>query len=392
MRIILILGAFFIWSIGSAQSQTTKDFVYYNNQTYALFQSEQWQELIVVATEALDAEFDFFYLRLRLGIAYYQRERYGAAVTQFYAAQQWNKNDPLSREYLYYSLVFSGRMAEARILEQEVKKGQTSYYGAAGQVVYKWSDQRTAVDALEAYQLGFRHPLGRHVSITHALEHLVQHFTERTLEERPSPGNGPPRIFVRENRYRISQNSYRLQGNIQWKKGVGTGLTFQQLWGANFNEQAYWLFWRKAAPRISAKIGAGYSNFNAGEQWQWALDVTFFPAANTHYYYQAGLTIKNAGSDPQRWIRQRAGVRLGPSIWLEGIADFGKINYFQESDGLIVYNIGDHLRSRLGGNIQFWLNRNNLIFLQYQLENKTFLANSTDYQHQGLVFGMNLNI
>lgn len=56
-----------------AIGQTKRDFVSFNKASYELYTQKKWDELIIVGKEALKNNFDFYYLRVRLGIAYYEK-------------------------------------------------------------------------------------------------------------------------------------------------------------------------------------------------------------------------------------------------------------------------------------------------------------------------------
>ena len=93
----------------------------------------------------------------------------------------------------------------------------------------------------------------------------------------------------------------------------------------------------------------------------------------------------------QRLQIPRQGIILVQHL-LEALFDFGEINYYQEMKGVIAYNIGDLIRSRIGGNLQFWPTDKTQIYLQYQLENKTYAVDLVEYQHQGLMLGVNIHL
>lgn len=394
MRQTGLILMLWIMSLSILGAQNNKDFVYFNQRTYELYLSGNWQDLIDEGQEALRAGFDFFYLRQRIGIAYYELEKYGKAVPHFYAALQWNQEDPLTKEYLYYALLWSGRSAEARIFAASAD--QTSPLSVSAFASYKWSDQKTVVDAMEVYTAGLSHSLSNRIRLTHSFEYLNQQFVELLEEEVPRPGgNGPPRIITVENRFSIDQRLYRLGGDVQWKKGWQTGFTVQHIWGGHaegqFNEQAYWLYMGKSFAIAKLELEGGYANFSQQDIFQIGMQVVIYPMANTNAYYQAGVTLKQVGSDRQHWINQRMGVKLSKGLWAEALFDFGEINYYQERKGVIVYNIGDPIRSRVGGNLQYWPTNNILIFLQYQKEQKTYALDLVDYHHQGLVLGTEVN-
>ena len=61
---------------GIAIGQTQKDFAYYNNETNRLYTEANWHELIPIAKESIENGHDFYYMRMRLGIAYFEKKNY----------------------------------------------------------------------------------------------------------------------------------------------------------------------------------------------------------------------------------------------------------------------------------------------------------------------------
>ena len=70
---------------------------------------------------ALKQDMDFYYLRMRMGIARYNQKKYRQACGHFKHALELNQADPLALEYLYYSLLFSGQSEQAGIVRGEFK-------------------------------------------------------------------------------------------------------------------------------------------------------------------------------------------------------------------------------------------------------------------------------
>lgn len=390
MRSIVIIIIILVFGLGRASTQAEKDFVYYNQKTYELYLSGQWPELIEEGKEAIRAGYDFYYLRQRLGIAYYELKQYGRAVPHFYAALGFNQENAITKEYLYYSLLFSGRSGEAGIFADAVGLSPPASIFALGS--YKWSDQETIVDALEVYSAGLSHAISKQFRLTHAFEYVNQHFLEY-LEEEISNGNGPGRTVLVENPYNYDQSIYRLRGDLELGKAWQTGFTFQNIWGENegyeFNQQAYWLYLGKSFSIFRLELEGGYANFAEQDIFQAGLNTVIYPLANTRLYYLIGLNIKNAEGKTQQWLNQKLGLRLAPGLWAEGLVDFGEISYYQEAKGAIAYNIADPIRSRIGANLQYWPSNKWMIFLQFQQEQKTHLNTLEDFRHQGLMLGLN---
>ncbi len=108
-RSILIIWLIFTLYAASAQS----DFRALDSAMYHNTLSGNWEEVISRGNEALDEGIDYFYLRMRMGIASYNLDNYRAAVRHFGKAREFNPDNGTVNNYLYYAYRFSGRRPEA---------------------------------------------------------------------------------------------------------------------------------------------------------------------------------------------------------------------------------------------------------------------------------------
>ncbi len=94
--------------------------------TYHQYVNKNYEELRNTVREALRQDIDFYYLRMRMGISYYEGKDYDSAIPQFRRAVQMNPAGETAKEYYYFSLLFSGRYEEAEDLasnfEADLKK------------------------------------------------------------------------------------------------------------------------------------------------------------------------------------------------------------------------------------------------------------------------------
>ena len=107
----LIVLIFFL-SFANAQDTTLQNI---DAKTYKLYTEKDWHSLIKLSKKTLKNDIDYYYLRMRLGIAYYEQHRYNLAYQQFKKAKQFDDNDLLN-EYLYYSYFLGGNYAKAEEL------------------------------------------------------------------------------------------------------------------------------------------------------------------------------------------------------------------------------------------------------------------------------------
>jgi hypothetical protein len=81
--------------------------------TYRLYSEGKWDSLIITGKEALKGGIDFFYLRARMGAAYFERGQFAQAVTQYRKAQKFNDADPYVNQSLVVSLQRLGQTEQA---------------------------------------------------------------------------------------------------------------------------------------------------------------------------------------------------------------------------------------------------------------------------------------
>lgn len=88
-------------------------FLYYDSLTYAQYLNEDWKNLLKSSREAISKDQDYYYMRMRRGIAYYERNNYVLAERNFKKAELFNSIEPVCKEYIYYSKLFMGEEKDA---------------------------------------------------------------------------------------------------------------------------------------------------------------------------------------------------------------------------------------------------------------------------------------
>ena len=110
---------------------------YVENRSYSLYLSKDWKALILLGDSALDKGFDYYFLRIRLGVAHYELKHYFIAQNHFDKALEFNSLEDLPKEYLYYCYVFTQRFEESRRVAKKFSAALQSKIGF---------DKLTAVD------------------------------------------------------------------------------------------------------------------------------------------------------------------------------------------------------------------------------------------------------
>ena len=119
-KLIIVFCLSFTTTITFAQDPISSSVV--EQKSLQLYDAKNWAELIPFVNQALAEGNDYFYLRMRLEIAYYEQQNYTKAAPQFNKALSFNNSDAVAQEYLYYSYLFNGRNTQARLLSKGFSK------------------------------------------------------------------------------------------------------------------------------------------------------------------------------------------------------------------------------------------------------------------------------
>jgi len=110
MRVLLII---LILSSFAAKSQEVITSSYIDSLTYNQYINSEFKDLQQTGKKAIKNGIDFYYLRLRLGMSYYEKKNYEESLAHFYEAIYMNPNDTIAKLYYYYALLFSARNHQA---------------------------------------------------------------------------------------------------------------------------------------------------------------------------------------------------------------------------------------------------------------------------------------
>ena len=100
------------------------DFKYIDKKTYDLYFQQKWDSLIIVGKAGIKNDIDYYYLRYRMGMAYYYKGKYIKAIQHFEKARKLNTMDSTLYEMLYYSYVFSNRNSDAKVISKKFTESQ----------------------------------------------------------------------------------------------------------------------------------------------------------------------------------------------------------------------------------------------------------------------------
>ncbi|NOX47173.1 MAG: hypothetical protein GXO89_09375 [Chlorobi bacterium] len=116
---IILSLILFVFSSNLFSQNTKPDFNTVDHQTYRFYFLENWDSLIITGEKALKQDIDYFYLRMRLGRAYYEKDNFSKSAQHFEKALEYSATNATALEYLYYSYLFTNRELDAKLLTKQ---------------------------------------------------------------------------------------------------------------------------------------------------------------------------------------------------------------------------------------------------------------------------------
>jgi hypothetical protein len=84
-------------------AQNTLSYRTVEELTYHYFVNQQWDSLVETGKAGLHQDIDYYYLRIRMGIAYFNKGKFSRAIQHLNKADRFNSGDSTALEYLYYA-------------------------------------------------------------------------------------------------------------------------------------------------------------------------------------------------------------------------------------------------------------------------------------------------
>ena len=400
-------------------------------KTLELFQNKQYKRLIHVGENAIKNNTDYFFLRYRIGVAYYNLGNYRMAVYHFEKAMVFNSDDASELEYLYYAYLYSGRNADANLLTSKFPdylKEQVNYkqkylnsiYIEGGPSLSNNIPKNAGIDINDTANIYGENDLNNNIIYAHiGLKHDIlpflsfyHGFSHIAIEKRKIISIqfwdvlGNHHNWDSVSNYTLTQNEYYINSDIQLKNGLKLTPAFHfiqvdsksliyefdtaTLIGkfssstVSIKNYVVSLALSREYKKFSLNLFTTYSNLNSAKQIQGGIGITYFPFGNLDLYTNSNLTYfyqKTSGGQGQgstketRFIfDQMIGFKIFPKLWSEASITFGNLANYNEKNAFIVYNIADKINLKTGISFIYSLSSKIELSLRYQ-----FLSRESDY-------------
>ena len=384
-------------------SQNSKDnFAATDKSTYLLYSQKKWDSLIQVGNHSIKSGVDYYYLRLRMGIAYYNKKNYRKAVQHLEKALKFNASDATAMEYLYYSYIYLNRQKEAGILSSKfnssmenklqtrkpsfleklyIETGPTFSNNIEQNRIQRsfiefnnntYKEQDLNDDKYYAH-FGFEINISKRISVYLGYSFLsISKLKQIIFPGIFPPGNSNLGPFY-NNEYKLFQNE--VYGNMKFSLGKGIILTpayhllnvkFNTIYPVTFSlpitlydvmkvdtnyiNHVASLTLNKSISMFNFGITTSWSNLNNKNQYQLGGIFTWYPAGNLNIYTTTSLVSAWEEENNRLVFDQLVGGKVAKQFWMEGYITLGEMVNYNEKNAFVVHNSGDKIKFRTGVN------------------------------------------
>lgn len=382
MRRIILISIFLSGSLAFSQQL---NFIQVDTTTYGQYLRGDWKALLESGKEALDSDFDYYYLQMRIAYACFSLGKYRQAIKYYKNALKHNSRDHVAHEYLYYAYKYGGRYNDALLQTRQLTDTQKrsmnihdsiSFVSFGLHTTYSFSDADGISDAIAsgtdpltdgngmqkatrnlAYvQADFSHRFGKGVIVNHQGSFLYK-------KEISNVTSGGIEYFSPDQP--VNQFEYSIDMEITPVKGllINPGIHYLSTTIPLYAETSYGFMGgfisnpvsqlqiKKFIPRIiietqmrylDAGLSFVYHNINNVTTMQGGFHTIIYPLGNLNFYIGADAysQIFNYSTySKQNWLlKPLAGIKLHDNFWLEITAAFPEQFNFYDVRNSIAYN------------------------------------------------------
>lgn len=418
--------------IASLQSQEIKNsYKTIDSLTYDLFLKQDWETLLATGKKYKKNGADFYYLKVRMGIANFKTGHYLLAVKQLEEAYNLNKFDVVVQDYLYWAYRNSGLFLESDVFYKKMDISLQKQIGFdlkflsaidVGVVATSNSDYdemlgnnnnnettnyRYFIDNQQIITLGLNHRFSNNTNFYHRFTIMPRKlvYQENNLGETTN-------VFYEGTETRYYANATFALGK-RWyldayltllfgkyddlTSGITTGNSLKFTDKINYSDVVFGGEISKSSTYFRNSINVSYSNLNGLNQLQTGYSISLYPLANTLLVPFGSFQYVSESLDSYSDNRMvySGGLAINTkNISFTGFVNAGEIKNYNSNNGSVVYNQLAATESEFGAILQVYLNKFELK-LGYSLMNmKDYsvsdleVQNSFKYKQQNLILGV----
>ena len=412
----------------------------YETITLRLYYEQKWDSLLMIGEEAISKDYDYFFMRTRVGRAAFEKQLYIKAAKHFEKALEFNENDAFSIEYLYYSYRYSGREAEARFLLSQLPDYLSRPLGKPDRMPVLYIETGPAfTNHLSTYDKKHQKPPGsysevylnrnsqyllagivqpvnyririnaaaallnfnkeRIVNIT-GLDSLSGDYSVKQWEAYFSP-------TLNLNKKLSISPAFRLIGISHENPLQSEDTIVQKLIGPqgmkSYNDYAAGGEIAYSTPYLTYSIGAWMIHVDNTDNTQLSGNIFARPLGNLNFYTSTTISLNSFKDTTRFLVNQMIGGRVYKKLWGEAFFTWGDLSNTGEQNIQVVYNAFEKIKYRAGTRLILNVNNYLKISLRYQIffkegtelfypDASKFRIFSYNYQSHSITGGITWNL
>lgn len=410
MKRPIILLILLIVIAGPLGAQQTPNFIEVDTATYRAYLNKDWNRVIEVGKEGLDNDIDYYYLRLRIGYAYFMKKQYRLAIPYYQAALKFSSKDATAMEYLYYSYLYGDRYDDAVKLVSKFSPALKDYlhinrnnpilgislfatYGTGGTSTEKEAVNLSQAETVDGSQILLNSFNNYNLNLSHKLTPgiIVHHSLNLLFKDEYSVAVVGGTSYLSESQI-VRQISYRMAIDITPTSGltitpaatyVNYRIPIFNEYGAGMgrnrsvstynthNEGGVSIKIAKQNGLVSFSLAGGYSYLNLSNQITGVGSISIYPLGNLNLYATASgyyHTQSQNGNKLDQIIQSyKLGFKIMKNLWVEGYTLLGDFSNLQDPISGITYNSLELYRAIYSANLYVPFGKNRFsVFAGYR--------------------------
>lgn len=377
-QVVYIIIFWFV-SMANAQKQPLS-IKHVDSASYAFYLKQDWKSIITLGKLSREEGIDFYYLKVRMGIAYFKENKMLSAVGFLEDAYNLDINNVVVQDYLYWAYRYSGLIMESRLFYNKISKqlkdeikldlpvvsdisfnvlatNNLDYDKMLEMNAYSESDNiRIIPKNHQMFSLGMSHPLSKRVNVFHQFT-----LMPATSVQQVNVGGVLENETYKINEFRYYADVTVSLGN-RWYLDAYLNVVFGNYDNLNealttskitYNDVVFGGALTKATYFIRNSINMSVSNLNGFNQFQMGYTMSLYPLGSTAVVPFGSLQYKNQDSESNLVFTGGIGVTID-KISLTGFSTLGNMNNFVANNGAIVYNQAATGLNEFGGAFKYF--------------------------------------
>ena len=399
-----------------------------DSASYVYFISGKHKELVSLSNNALSSGIDSYYLRVRVGVSYFNKNEFYQASIHLRKALDFYPSDMYTKEFLFYSYLYMENFEEAKLMIEKmpityqdayrkliklqksivIESGYqtTSYVNSQdssvflakdasdtslhGNGVYAESDR---MKSIQYFQVGMGYPISKRIKGYSGLS-LVRNNREEHIYSKEYIWDNTNSIYVpilKDTAHSYTLSQYQVYSGLtitlpkHFNLLVGGQYMYytQNKLYANYNSTTFNYSYHdsttsrnnlvtnvsisKAYAKLIPMVSLGFNKIDAISIMQYTAQTTYLPFGNFNLNVTAGISLSKDINETRNVYFAKIGGRFTDKLWYDAYLYTGNLKNFTEGNGYVVYNISDKITMKSGLNLTYYLSQKLSLGFRYDL-------------------------